>query len=319
MTNPSLAQDSASFNTLAENKKRETFAFVESEERRRQISGGLYIAGTTIKTAANTEDESYVGATLGVLSLPRTVFNGLCSQTASVRFLEEFSSRCVLELEDSLCSLQSTWSALNYLMSIRLSRPTCSLPPAVLAQGRLNDTVGGTHELASTDVQYLCGDNSSYVSMTTQQSEDSVRSNSSSLFESNVEGRTTLERCAFDDGETLPPSPVFNETTRLCSNVVVRVEYEFKWRERRIDTVKARITLGNVQIPAFKPKPGLVTSPGASNTISQAFTVKFLHSPLLNSSNITQTPFQRSGNPGYLRGRPVLSRDLGNSSGQVSC
>ena len=256
---------------------------------------------------------------MGVLSLPRTVFNGLCSQTAAVRFLEEFSSRCVLELEESLCSSQSTWSALNYLMSIRLSRPTCSLPPAVLAQGRLNETVGGTPELASTDVQYLCGDVSSYVSMTTQHSEDSVRSNSSSLFESNVARSTTFERCAFDDGETLPPSPVFNETTRLCSNVVVKVQYEFKWRERRIDAVKANITLGNVQIPAFKPKSDLVTSTSIINTIGQTFSVKFLHSPLLSSSNITQTPFQRSGNPGYLRGRPVLSRDLGNSSGQVSC
>jgi len=316
VTDPSLSQDSLSFNTLAEKKKRETFAFLESEERQQPVSGGLYTAETTIKTAANSEDVTYARATLGVLSLPQTVFNGLCSQSAPVRFLEEVSSRCVLELEESLCNSQSPWSALNYLMPIKLSRPPCRLPPAVLAQGRLNDTVGGAPELASTEVRYICTDVTEYVSMTTQNSQDLVTINSSSLFESNAPRNKSLERCSFDDGESLPPSPVFNSTTRVCSNVVVKVEYEFKWHERRIDAVKASVTLGNVQIPPIKPKTSLATSTASVNTISQSFSVKFLHSPLLNSSSV-HTLFQRSGNPGYLRGRPVLSRLL-DSSGQVT-
>lgn len=312
-----MATDSASFNTLARNKKRQTFTFLESEERQTTISGDLYSTGTTIKTAARAADVDYATATVGVLSLPRTVFNGLCSQTAPVRFLEDVSSQCVLELEDSLCNSQSSWNALNYLMPINLSRPACSPPVAVLAQGRLN--VGGTPELASTEIHYYCGDVASYVSMATRDSKFSVSQNSSSLFESDApESVTTPERCAFDDGETLPPSPVFNKTTRVCSNVVVKVQYEFKWSGRRIDAVKASVTLGSVRIPAPTPKSGLVTSDGAVSTISQNFSVKFIHSAQLNSSNVSRTPFERSGNPGYLLGRPVLSRDLERSSGQVS-
>lgn len=313
VTSPSLAQDSASFNTLSGKRKRSVFSYVESEERRTANAGGLYTVGTTVKTAANAEDGTYSRATLGVLSLPQTVFNGLCSQNTPVKFLEEVSSRCVLQLEESLCNSQSPWSALNYLMPIKLSGLPCSFPPAVLAQGGLNDT-GGTPELANTEVQYFCTDITAYVSMTTRVSGDSVTSNTSSLFESVTQESADLTRCAFDDGETLPPAPVFNKTTRMCLNVVVKVEYEFEWRERRIDAVKAIVTLGNVQIPSVNTKTGLVSSTNAITTISQNFSVKFIHT--LNSSSALDT-FQRSGNPGYLRGRPVLSR-LENSSGQVT-
>lgn len=315
LTSPPLAQDATSFNTLADKKKREAFTFLESEERQTSNSGGLYSAGTTIKTAANAEDFNYARATLGILNLPQSVFNGLCLQNAAVRFLEDVSSGCVLELEESLCNSQSSWSALNYLMPNKLSRPACPLPPAVLAEGRLNDTVGGIPEISTTEVQYYCADVAAYVSKTSPQSQDSV--NSSSLFESNTQENKTPERCEFDDGETLPPAPVFNKTTRICSNVVVKVEYEFKWRERRIDAVQAKVTLGDVEIPAVKAKSGLATSNNFISTVSQSFSVQFLHSPALNSSSASQTPFQRSGNPGYVRGRPVLGR-LQNNSGQVS-
>lgn len=314
LTSPPLAQDATSFNTLADKKKREAFTFLESEERQTSNSGGLYSAGTTIKTAANTEDFNYARATLGILNLPQSVFNGLCLQNAAVRFLEDVSSGCVLELEESLCNSQSSWSALNYLMPNKLSRPACPLPPAVLAERRLNDTVGGIPEISTTEVQYYCADVAAYVSKTSPQSQDSV--NSSSLFESNTQENKTPERCEFDDGETLPPAPVFNKT-RICSNVVVKVEYEFKWRERRIDAVQAKVTLGDVEIPAVKAKSGLATSNNFISTVSQSFSVQFLHSPALNSSSASQTPFQRSGNPGYVRGRPVLGR-LQNNSGQVS-
>lgn len=310
VTTPTLAQDATSFNTLAERKKREVFTFLESEERGASISGGLYTAGTTIKTAANTENVNYARAKLGVLNLPQSVFSGLCLQNAAVRFLKDFSSRCVMELEESLCSSQSSWSALNYLMPNKLSQPACPLPPAVLAEGRLNDTVGGIPKISSTEVQYYCADITTYVSKANQQPPDSV--SSSSLFESNTQENKTPIRCEFDDGETLPPAPSFNKTTRICSNVVITVEYEIKWRERQIDAVQARITLGDFEIPAIKT----VTSDNFINTVSQSFSVKFLHSPL-NSSSDSQTPFQRSGNPGYVRGGPVLGR-LQNDSGQAS-
>lgn len=316
-TSPSAASDSASFNSLASTKKREPFSFVESEGRQTTLSGGFYRAGETIKTAANAEDVRYVGATLGVLSLPQPVFNGLCSQTTPVRFLEQFSSRCVLELDQAFCSSQSPWSALNYVMPTKLGRPACLLPPAVLAQGRLNDTAGAPPELANTDVRYYCGDVSAYVSMTPEAPGD-LQLNTSSLFGTNSTETPAFERCEFDTGETIPPAPAFNKTTRVCSNVVVRVEYEFKWRERRIDAVMGKVTLGNVQLPALKPQTGRATSDNFVNTLGQTFSVKFLHSPQIINSTKNQIPFERSGNPGYLRGRPVLSRNSDNSSGQVT-
>ena len=315
LTSPPLAQDTTSFNTLGDKKKRDVFTFIESEKRQTSFSGGLYSAGTTIKTAANTEDVNYAKATLAILNLPRSVFNGLCLQSAAVRFLEDVSSGCVLELEESLCDSESPWSALNYVMPNKLSRPACPLPPAVLAEGRLNDTVGGIPEISTTQVQYYCGDVARYVSKASPLSQDSV--SSSSLFKNNTQENKTPERCEFDDGETLPPAPVFNKTTRICSNVVVKVEYEFKWRERRVDGVQAKVTLGDVTIPELKASSGVATSNNFISTISQSLSVKFLHSPAVNLSSASETPFQRSGNPGYVRGLPVLGR-LQNNSGQVS-
>lgn len=301
LTSPPLAQDSSGFNTLSAKRKREAFTFSESEERQTSISSGFYTAGTTIKTATNTEDKNYARATLGVLSLPQSVFNGLCVQNAAVRFLKDVSSGCVFESEESLCNSQSPWSALNYLMPNKLSQPACPLPPAVLAEGSLGDTVGEIPVIASTEVQYFC----------ISDAIDSVSTTAQKLGEA---------RCDFDDGDSLPPAPFFNKTTRTCSNVVTKVEYEFTWYGRRIDAVQAQITLGSVAIPFVRDMVQLVTSDTFINTVGQNFSVRFLHA-LRNSSNsssVRQTPVQRSGNPGYVLGRPVLGRLL-NSTGQVCC
>ena len=302
LTSPPLAQDSSGFNTLSAKRKREAFTFSESEERQTSISSGFYTAGTTIKTATNTEDKNYARATLGVLSLPQSVFNGLCVQNAAVRFLKDVSSGCVFESEESLCNSQSPWSALNYLMPNKLSQPACPLPPAVLAEGSLGDTVGEIPVIASTEVQYFC----------ISDAIDSVSKTAQKLGEA---------RCNFDDGDSLPPAPFFNKTTRTCSNVVTKVEYEFTWYGRRIDAVQAQITLGSVAIPFVRDMVQLVTSDTFINTVGQNFSVRFLHA-LRNSSNfssVRQTPVQRSGNPGYVLGRPVLGRLLLNSTGQVCC
>lgn len=301
LTSPPLAQDSSGFNTLSAKRKREAFTFSESEERQTSISSGFYTAGTTIKTATNTEDKNYARATLGVLSLPQSVFNGLCVQNTAVRFLKDVSSGCVFESEESLCNSQSPWSALNYLMPNKLSQPGCPLPPAVLAEGSLGDIVGEIPAIANTEVQYFC----------ISDAIDSVSTTAQKLGEA---------RCDFDDGDSLPPAPFFNKTTRTCSNVVTKVEYEFTWYGRRIDAVQAQITLGSVAIPFVRDMVQVVTSDTFINTVGQNFSVRFLHA-LRNSSNsssVRQTPVQRSGNPGYVLGRPVLGRLL-NSTGQVCC
>ncbi|PFX31452.1 Tectonic-2 [Stylophora pistillata] len=296
LTSPPLAQDSSGFNLLSAKRKREAFTFSESEERQTSISSGFYSAGTTIKTATNTEAKNYARAKLGVLSLPQSVFNGLCVQNAAVRFLEDVSSGCVFESEESLCNSQSPWSALNYLMPNKLSQPACPMPPAVLAEGSLGDTVGEIPVISSTEVQYFCTDVADHVSTTAQKLGDA--------------------RCNFDVGDTLPPAPFFNKTKRTCSNVVTKVEYEFTWSGRRIDAVQARITLGSVAIPLARDMAQLVTSDTFTNSVGQSFSVRFLHA-LRNSSNSSSAPVQRSGNPGYVLGRPVLGRLL-NSTGEVT-
>ena len=312
-SSPPSAQDTLSFSTLEERKTRSRFSFSESEERSAFISSSLYLAGTTIKTAANTDEPSYARAVLGELSLPQGVFTRLCSQTAPVRFLEEFASGCVHELEESLCSSSSAVNALNYLMPINLNQPGCPLPSAVLAEGRLNETLGGPPKLASTEVRYFCIDINKYVSMTTEGSDDTRMNDTTSLFKSISPDTDSAERCEFDDGQTKPPAPEFNTTTRLCSNVVVKVEYEFSWQGTQVTEVLARVFLGNVKIPAIQVNAGLATSQIPTHTLSQSFSVKFRHSAQ-NSSSSGQKTAQRSGNPGYVRGRPVLSRLVTNST-----
>lgn len=321
-TSPPTAQNSNTFNKLAGKKK--TFTYSE-EERVASVSGKPYVAGATIKTAANPKDAKYTGAVLGFLSLPRSVVSGLCSPTIPVRFTENFQSQCVLPLDESLCGSSTSLSAYSYLMSQKLIPPPAIFPAAVLRDGMLSVSQSVPPNLADTEVRYFCtADSSSSVAMTPEEGMPAANSGAtdSSLFHTGDKTAPPRRRCGFDDGLSAPPAPVFNETTRTCSNVVLNVEYELTWRGTQLLGVKAGVVLGDVVFSKTEISHGtlLATSQSPVRTLTQRFSVVFVHSPLAqNGSNSSvQPPFTRSGNPGYIRGLSVLARKVDEQSGKVS-
>ena len=317
-TSPPSAQTSEAFNALSSGKAE--FDFTESEERTLRLRGEAYTAGSIIMTAPNSQTPLY----LGVLSLPGSPVSGLCSPAVPVRFGEDVHSQCVIPLDESVCGAD-TFSAYNYLLSRDLSPQPALLPAAVLRDGTLSSTPSVPPKFAKTDVRYFYApDPSRSVAMTTNV--PAGNSGASSLFSTGSGNETESDqpdRCDFDDTETLPPTPAFDETSRVCSDVVLSVKYELTWRGQEIVGVRADIFLGDVVIPKGRDDSRdtlLATSQSSAATVTQTFDVTFIHSPLETQNYSTpQAPRARSGNPGYIRDLPVLWRTVEETSGNVSC
>ncbi|XP_072908119.1 tectonic-2 isoform X1 [Hemitrygon akajei] len=75
----------------------------------------------------------------------------------------------------------------------------------------------------------------------------------------------------------------------MCENMILQADYVFYWNGSAISNITLRVTLGNISLDS-------------SATVTQRFSVTFIHS---RSEHHTQAT--RSGNPGYLVGRPVLA------------
>ncbi|XP_078713594.1 tectonic-2 [Lampetra fluviatilis] len=84
------------------------------------------------------------------------------------------------------------------------------------------------------------------------------------------------------------------QSNEMCFNAVVAVIYEVTWKNFSVRHVHAKITLANV---SFANNASLV----------QEFSVQFIN-PVNGSQIITP----RSGNPGYLVGKPLLTGVLNN-------
>lgn len=193
-----------------------------------------------------------------------------------VRFLENSESTCVSEVVESLCTATSSLSASSYIMPRDLANPPCPVPAAVLRGGTLSQNQNEQPDLADVEVQYFCS-------------------------AGNL-GKSSPWRCAFDDGKTAPPLPVVNQTSQTCSNVVLNVTYHFETSGQKLTKVKVMVTLGNARLQV-QSYSNLATSESPVNTITQYFQSRFVGVSNSSDSNIVS----RSGNPGYIRGLPVLA------------
>lgn len=209
--------------------------------------------------------------------LPKKVFSGLCSQTVPVRFLENSESTCVIEVVESLCNPSSSLSASSYLMPRDITSPPCPVPAAVLRGGTLSQNQNEQPDLADVEVQYFC-----------------TAGNSANL---------SPWRCAFDDGKTAPPLPVLNQTSRMCSNVVLSVTYRLDVFGQNVNKVIATVTLGNVKVQS-QSYSNIATSESVVNTMTQYYRTTFVR---VSNTSVVSSVVSRSGNPGYVRGLPVLA------------
>ena len=280
-TPPASAGDSVQFDSLQadapkyEYRENETRSLVEND-----VIGAGYRDGVIIKTDS------------AVLTLPQGIGTSACARYAPVVFLRDTVTWCSSEFSESMCSEKSSWSALDYLVPSILR--SCLTSPQVLnLNSRVNSSSVPTH------IQYFCvKDATTYTTELGKPWGESTESESL-----NGDQRTGNEfsdpRCVFDDGLSKPPAPEFNTSSRKCSNVVLKVDYDIFWKGGKIIQLRAKLTLGDV-------------SPPADNVIiAQRFSVKFTY---LNEVDPMKLPFiqpvyeQRSGNPGYITGKKVIAK-----------
>ena len=264
-------------------------------------TSGTYKVGSVVRTAENIRDNDYATAVYGALSLPQSVVSGLCSQTTPVLFLEDFQSRCVQRIQEDSCSTASSLSALNYLVSRRVTHPPCPSPAQVLKDGVLSQIQGVAPSLASTEVKYFCvEDTSNYVSNT--RTEVPANNSGTSLFPSGqVNQASNAKRCLFDDSLTAPPKPEFNSITRVCSNIVVSVKYQLEWSGQQVVRVRADVTMGDVTLKDSTLNTTTASGPPVAD-LTQNFAVSFVH----RSNDSSTVPSNRAGNPGYIQDSQVV-------------
>ena len=282
-TPPAFAGDRVQFESLQagapkyEYHENETRSLVESE-----ATGSGYRDGVIIKTDR------------AILTLPQGIGSSTCARYAPVAFLRDTVTWCSSEFSESMCSENSLWSALDYLVPI--TTRSCLTSPQVL---NLNSR---TNSSVPTHVEYFCiKDSTAY---TTEFGKAwGLTSMSGSLFNTDQEpgDDSSDSRCAFDDDNSKPPVPEFSKSTfpLKCSNVVLKVDYNLYWKGGKIVQLRAKVTMGDISAPA------------TDMIVAQRFSVKFTY---LNEVDLTKVPFiqpvlvERSGNPGYITGKEVIAK-----------
>ena len=288
-TPPAFAGDNVQFVSLQagapeyEYGENETRSLVESE-----ATGSGYRDGVIIKTDR------------AILTLPQGIGTGACARYAPVSFLRDTVTWCSSEFSESMCSENSPWSALDYLVPI--TTRSCLTSPQVLSlNSRTNSSV-------PTHVEYTCIKDSTAYTTEIGKAWGST-SQSGSLFHTDLESAddSSDSRCAFDDGNSKPAVPEFSGSalSRKCSNVVLKVDYHVYWKGTKIVQLRAKVTMGDISAPA------------TDLIVAQRFSVKFTY---LKDVDLTKLPFiqpvlvERSGNPGYITGKKVIAKIDGGQS-----
>lgn len=287
-----------------------------------------YIFGTGIEVAIHLEDKM----SIGFLTLPHPVLNGVCIDHVPVHFLQDVSHDCSLLLTPEVCTTEQYLSSQYYL---RNSDSLNSEPYTII--GNLTG-----QQVVNAEVSYECvQDVSKFIKV------EGLKTFPEQLWKSD---RIPFSVC---DHQKVP---FYNKTSQMCENVVLHVEYHMKWKGASIQEVQANIVIGNVPVSlekvskiygreSMKVKPVEVNSNvpmeqtptrRKSFTMSatsrlyliQHFDVKFYHVGYYNGSNDTLVNItsnlgndssedaqnfsspsitERSGNPGYQHGRPILA------------
>ncbi|XP_047476317.1 tectonic-2-like [Penaeus chinensis] len=288
-----------------------------------------YVFGTGIEVAIHLEDT----ISIGFLTLPHPVLNGVCIDHVPVHFLQDVSHDCSLLLTPELCETEQYFSSQYYL---RNSDSVNSDPFTII--GNLTG-----QQVVSAEVSYECvQDVSKFIKV------EGLRTFPEQLWKSD---KIPFNEC---DHQKVP---YYNKTSQMCENVVLHVEYHMKWKGASIQEVQANIVIGNVPVSLEKvskiygresmkvePKKvnsfvaveqtpprrkSFIMSANSSLYLIQHFEVKFYHVGYYNSSNDTlmnitsnsgndtsedgQSLFsspsitERSGNPGYQHGKPLLA------------
>ena len=323
-----------------------------------------YTEGASVKTGLprDTTSVSYDVGTNYRLTLPTRTWTGNCVWTSPVQFLVNDNQDCVRFMKENICTNESPLNALNYAQSSLWSGQTGA---EVLRQQ-------GSQIITETNVNYHCADDvpeytSKYLK-STDSLDDVMPPDEVFLFDYTLpvdaDGETECNfspstgafvcvnqteavqpvpvpfppRCSFDDGFTRPPAPVYDDSTNICYNAVVEVDYDFVWSGQEILYLNATVVLADIPLETVKtanitvrytdseeinnqtvrvPRVNITEEVQTFTTeFTQVFTTNFASYPSVVEQNETSVEnltesrtgqYMRSGNPGYDYNLPVIS------------
>ena len=286
---PQTVSTETTYDTLRSRHKETVTSFQAKPrtESTSQLSIG-YRHGDVIRTVPSGGSSSQNGQ----FSLPEG--GDICAENVPVRFLVDRKSECVLEMTSSSCAVTSLFSSWSYILPDELSSTNCPSTNFKLVSG--NSTV------PVCSVVYFCRRTVPFVN------------NRTGLATLNQTSPPTTSQDVLCDTSDLnvPPTPSQDTVNNFCHNSVVAVSYHIFWRGEQIVGLSANVTLASVRIGNGSISSFIVLS--ASH--------HFIHRPASQGGGCPSSdwavPATRSGNPGYVQGRPLLSGRLGLSADNSS-
>ncbi|XP_033638805.1 tectonic-1-like [Asterias rubens] len=209
---------------------------------------------------------------LGVLGLPIASYSALCDDNNPASFLSDQTTACGRQLTDLMaeCDTLPYLSALTFYDGFKLSPTPDYLISNLPVQNYTPPSVNGTVEFYSFYV------NESLIELVVQ----------SPVLCQDASGNQT--DCGYDPG--MVPAPVYDAITGQCDNVVLEVAYTITQNgSGLIETADVQLVLGSIL-------PGVLL-------FNQKFSTAFVK---MGESGT----FPRSGNPGYVVGKPLLAGNL---------
>ncbi|OWF46746.1 Tectonic-3 [Mizuhopecten yessoensis] len=314
-TNPDLVSDTATFENYL-------YRFADTN----------YQPGAIDKTLYADEYKSgepvfvvYQNLARGYLGVPKAVGSTFCSDSNPAAFLEDESSECVRNiytLDATTCVDTAQWKASSYFSGIKVVTTPYLFNWIVNQTGVTNPAVTTpapttAAPVTTTDINATTADSNTTTPTVVTTTPTVVTT--VDLYNNTYTVPITVDSVTCQDvnGQALTcpsgstPDPTFNASTSICSNIVLGVEYILDYgtdmpgflieTQQVVTSARVRLTLGNINL--------------ASLPVTQRYSSKFEGASETNVS-------AKSGNPGYLVGKPVRAgirfNIAGNSSFAIS-
>jgi len=273
LTPPDQISDVNKFSKLTES----VYQFPTESTVDPEVDALIYQVGAKINILANKTANHL----LLPVNAPGTNF---CPRDAPVRFLSSTKTNCLRELTPENCASDEI-SVDKYLEQI------------------VSKTAHGA-EKTNASVRYLCD---------TSKGEKYVRVQKQDNRKMSYGDESSASR--FIDCDSIFLTSFFEPRSRICYNALLRIDYIFTWNGTNITHVNATFKFADIPILEYK----LDDTKAPKFYLSQQFTVKFEHvfvEKVVNETSNSSEPSNydessdalkwRSGNPGYIDGKPLI-------------
>nr|XP_053647141.1 tectonic-2-like [Cherax quadricarinatus] len=209
--------------------KSHTYSYEDTTTRTQdQQQDPYYVFGSHVETVILTNNS----VVRSILSLPQQILNGLCVNIIPIHFLEDFSYECSLALSSEVCTSESRLSAATYLQKANgiVRDPYEGFPQVI---GNLTNL-----QIINVSVEYTC----------LQDTYKFIKLQGFSIFAQGFPSQVGKKKEYESEECNENDIPFYNETSQMCENVVLSVEYNIGWRGPSISEVNAKIMIGTVPV-----------------------------------------------------------------------